>query len=116
MDTKNFKRSEFACPCCGENGTKDELIEALQELRDYLGYPIIVTSGYRCKKHNTKVGGVSNSQHMTGIAADIHVAEISTVELARAANEIPAFRDGGIGTYSTWVHVDIRKKRARWRG
>lgn len=116
MDTKNFKRSEFACPCCGENKTKDELIIALQELRDYLGYPIIITSGYRCKKHNAKVGGVSNSQHMQGIAADIVVDGLTTSELSRAANEIKAFRNGGIGTYSTWVHVDIRKKRARWRG
>lgn len=116
MDTKNFKASEFACPCCGRNEIKGELMEALQQLRNYLGYPIIINSGYRCKRHNAKVGGVSNSQHLYGIAADIYVAEISTAELSRAANEIKAFRNGGIGTYGTWVHVDIRKKRARWRG
>ena len=116
MEVKNFKRSEFACPCCGKNEVKDELLEALQELRDYLGMPVTVNSGYRCKKHNADVGGVSNSQHMQGIAADIVVDGLTTSELARAANEIPAFRNGGIGTYITWVHIDIRKKRARWRG
>lgn len=43
----------------------------LQPLRDHVGAPITIGSGYRCPKLNAAVGGVSNSQHMTGQAADI---------------------------------------------
>jgi len=44
----------------------------LEPLREAYGKPIYVTSGYRCPKHNAAVGGVKNSQHMAGEAADIH--------------------------------------------
>ena len=43
----------------------------LQPLREYLGEPVVINSGYRCPKLNDLVGGVSNSQHMKGEAADI---------------------------------------------
>lgn len=42
----------------------------LQPLRDYLGCPITITSAYRCSQVNKAVGGVANSQHLTGNAAD----------------------------------------------
>ena len=112
--TKDFSKSEFKCPCCGKNLIKKEIIDALQALRDLLGYPIIVTSGYRCIKHNARVGGVPNSEHTKGIAADIVVKELTPKEVATAAEMIPAFKNGGIGVYKTWVHLDIRGKSARW--
>lgn len=43
----------------------------LDQAREKLGMPITVNSGYRCPKHNAEVGGVANSQHMKGEAADI---------------------------------------------
>ena len=43
----------------------------LDPLREKYGKPIVVNSGYRCQKHNLEVGGVVNSQHMKGEAADI---------------------------------------------
>jgi len=43
----------------------------LQPLRDAYGKPITVNCGYRCKRVNDAVGGVANSQHLTGEAADI---------------------------------------------
>lgn len=43
----------------------------LEPIRARYGKPIIVTSGYRCPKLNTAVGGSNTSQHMTGAAADI---------------------------------------------
>lgn len=52
------------------------LVEAvLDPLRERYGYPIHVSSGYRCKRLNTAVGGAKTSQHMTGEAADIYVNE-----------------------------------------
>ena len=48
-------------------------MEVLQPLRDFLGKPVVISSGYRCPELNKAVGGVKNSQHMKGEAADIHV-------------------------------------------
>ena len=45
----------------------------LQPLRDHLGHGISISSGYRCPALNSKVGGVSNSQHVKGQAADINI-------------------------------------------
>ena len=48
-------------------------IHVLQPLRDAIGRPVYVTSGYRSAKLNARVGGVKNSYHLRGLAADIHV-------------------------------------------
>ena len=57
------------------NGAEENeraLVEAvLDPARERLGKPITVNSGYRCPLHNSKVGGVANSQHMRGEAADV---------------------------------------------
>lgn len=47
----------------------------LQPLRDALGCPIIINSGYRNPAYNESVGGVKNSQHLRGCAADIRPSE-----------------------------------------
>ena len=49
--------------------------EVLDPAREALGKPIVVNSGYRCPKHNAEVGGVKNSQHMKGEAADVCCAD-----------------------------------------
>lgn len=46
--------------------------KVLDPAREMLGAPIIVSSGYRSPKVNKLVGGVSNSEHLTGCAADIY--------------------------------------------
>src|SRR5574344_896818 len=46
----------------------------LEPLRNLLEKPIIINSGFRSKKVNEAVGGVSNSQHLQGLAADIRVS------------------------------------------
>ena len=75
---KWFKLDEFKCRCCESNGTLQAvsntkaLVEnVLDPARERLGRAITVNSGYRCPKHNLAVGGVKNSQHMAGEAADI---------------------------------------------
>ena len=118
--TKNFKREEFACKgvgCCGKSAPiSEELVNNLQTLRDRVGKSLTVNSGFRCKTHNARVGGEDNSMHTIGIAVDIAVpAGMTPDELAKIAETIPAFRDGGIGIYKSWVHLDVRKGKARWR-
>ena len=116
--TKNFSRNEFKCKCgkCTNNYIDIRLVKGLQALRNLIGKPIIINSATRCKAHNEAVGGVPNSQHVQGRAADIFVEGMTPESLARKAEQIDAFRDGGIGTYGTFVHVDVRGHRARWRG
>ncbi len=42
-----FDREEFVCQATGENEIEDELIHALDELREHCGFPFVITSGYR---------------------------------------------------------------------
>ena len=66
--------------------------------------PIIVTSGFRCEEVNRKVGGVTRSQHLTGQAADIHLANPSRfrqlVEFLKTCEYTDQLLTG-----STWLHV-----------
>lgn len=87
---KHFNLSEFfRSSAAAENGIKNEpsideraaivrninlLVDnVLDPVRDRVGDPITITSGYRCPQVNRLVGGVDNSQHMSGCAADFHV-------------------------------------------
>jgi len=113
--TRNFSKSEFACKCgCGTNHYNIKLVYALQELRDLIGKPIIINSAVRCKTHNQNVGGKPNSQHLLGAAADIKIKGMSTLILYGYAIQIERFKQGGIGLYDTFVHVDVRGSVARW--
>ena len=71
MITANFGLAEFQCPpTCGCNAQliDDDLIKRLQTIRDKLGGKIKITSGYRCVKHNKRVGGGKASKHLYGVA------------------------------------------------
>ena len=88
--SKNFTLEECISSRTAErmgidNVPKDEAVienmralclEVLQPLRDYVGAPIHINSGYRCKALNEAVGGVKNSQHCVGEAADIRIASL----------------------------------------
>ena len=119
---KNFSRIEFLCPCCKRDGIHPELVSTLQELRDNVAVPIHVNSSYRCPRHNRLVGGVRNSEHVLGLAADIVIAGMTAREMYHAAEKVKGFMDGGIGIYEPFdtvgggfVHVDVRDSGlARW--
>ena len=117
--TRNFSRREMACKCgcsvpTGIDANLQRLANALQELRDLAGVPLVVTSGYRCPRHNEAIKGARASQHTLGLAADIWSKYLTPQELYDLAEKIPAFANGGIGKYSRWIHVDVRNGRARW--
>lgn len=111
MLTEHFAESELACRCCGQlptDGISMALLLGLERLRSRIGdRPINITSGYRCPAHNRAVGGVWNSQHVKGTAADIYVDGMSVRELARICKQI----FDGVGTYvgDGFVHVDMRE-------
>lgn len=93
------------------------LAYSLQMLRDHVGRPVIITSGYRSVEHNTAVGGSPKSQHLVGNAADIKIPGIAPVVVAEIIQELiegKFMKEGGIGIYDTWTHYDIRGTAARW--
>lgn len=108
--SKYFDESEMVCHCCGQlpaNGISEILLAKLDELRERVGMPICVTCMYRCPEHNREVGGVPNSQHVEGTAADIYCDALSVEELADIAEQIGF---DGVGRYygQDFVHVDCR--------
>lgn len=115
--SQNFSRAEFMCKCgCHAVKVDTRLVTALQQLRDALNKPITINSAYRCPRHNAAVGGVANSEHPQGEAADIKVVGMTVRQLYAAAEKIPAFMNGGIGVYpeGDFIHVDVRRGKARW--
>lgn len=107
-----FDRSEFACHCGGKhcNGfpaePKEKLIRVADKVRKTLGGPATVSSGVRCSKHNSIVGGVSNSRHLTGRAMDFCVAGKSADQLLAEVNKHPEVRYA-YAIDSSFVHMDI---------
>ena len=114
--TKNFKVREFAC----SDGTdvifiSHDLVEILQKIRDHFGKPVNINSAYRTPGKNKQVGGAAYSQHLYGTAADISIAGVSPKTVAEFAETLLP-KTGGIGIYSTFTHIDVRKTKSRWNG
>ena len=103
--TKSFTEEEFECPCCGKVKIAMELVELLQQLRDVIKEPIIVTSGYRCQQYNESVNGFVRSPHLEGLAADIYCKGMDIYKLAGRADLI--FSRVGIYPDNNFIHVDI---------
>ena len=103
--TKNFTDTEFKCPHCNTIVYNFILVDRLQILRELLGEPIIVTSGYRCKIYNKSIGGYEESLHMEGLAADIKCRPETLPHLKELAKKV--FYNMGVGIYPNHVHVDI---------
>ena len=120
--TKNFSLKEFKCKDGSDipNNVLPNIIELannLQVLRDAIGKPITINSGYRSPKYNAKIGGVKNSQHVKGKASDLRVAGVTPKELALIIEgliEQGKMKQGGIGVYPNFTHYDIRGVKARW--
>jgi uncharacterized protein YcbK (DUF882 family) len=84
-------------------------------MRDILGRPLVVSSGYRCKKHNAEVKGREHSKHMEGLAVDISTEGWSESEKKRLYGLAEALEFGGFGRYENFTHLDVREgEPARW--
>lgn len=103
----HFHRREFRCPCCGVDTVDAELLELLEGVRDRFGFPVRITSGYRCETHNRHVGGSAGSYHLVGQAADIQVDRVRSKRVYAFLNQ--AYPDCyGIIEYPNHVHIDVR--------
>ena len=108
----HFDSSEFVCHCCGRGTVAPRLIELLERLRAKAGVPIHVNCGYRCPKHNAEVGGVPNSQHVEGTAADVTIPKISFDKAVELVRSLPFDGTGfypPVDSSGLWfIHVDVR--------
>ena len=112
----NFKLNEFACSD-GSDAVfvSPELVTVLQKIRVKFGKPVHINSAFRTAVKNKAVGGSPKSQHMYGLAADIHIDGVSPKEIASYAETLLK-NTGGIGIYDSFVHVDVRNVKSRWNG
>lgn len=111
---KWFWKSELQCKCgCGKYIPNKELLGVLDEVRDYFGVPVAITSSTRCEEHNDKVGGMETSQHLLGTACDIQVRGIEPSLVASYLEDKYPW-EYGIGKYYNFTHIDVREKKARW--
>jgi len=92
----------------------DKLIRIYMDpLREYIRGPIIITSGYRCRELNSIVGGVHNSEHLTGNACDFYAPGMS---LETAFNETVKFLKEGTPGWNQvikergWIHLGVSSK------
>ena len=90
----------------------------LQRVRNAMGRPLTINSGYRSPAVNKAVGGASRSSHMSGGAADISVRDMTAAQVRKLVQEAvnAGFTGFGFGTnqagVATFLHVDLGPKRA----
>lgn len=87
---KDFEPEEFKCTCghCTGYPTWMRQVELkhLQKIRDHFKVPMDITSGVRCAYENNRVGGVPNSGHLTGYAADFYAKGVTDTVANRTAS------------------------------
>ena len=111
-----FTREEFRCKCGGKYcggfpaEPKETLVRIADQLRKNLGTPIRVISGLRCPTWNSIQGGVENSQHMYGEAADICAVGCTQAQVEAALDRIGGVRYHYPIAGSSNVHFDIPKE------
>lgn len=124
MTLKYFSRSEFDSPDLKDSGDKmsGEFLEMLDEARGLAtevsgkDFPFKINSGFRTIEHNKKVGGIKNSPHTKGLAADISVTDSRSRYIVLNSLLLVGFTRFGIS--DTFIHVDLdiedRKQNIIW--
>lgn len=118
LGSEHFSASELMCHgawqghCnCGQDTAikvSTLLLQKLEELRASVGEPLALSCAYRCPEHNAAVGGVSNSQHVLGTAADVCCPDGMSV--SEFYQHVRSIGFDGVGVYydDQFIHVDIR--------
>lgn len=115
MLSEHFSKKEFACKCgCGEWDVDPQLVKICEGIRTEINMPLRVNSGRRCKENNTRAGGVPNSYHTQGKAADLSCALtpkklFESIKKLYEAGKLPGLEY--CKEYDWGVHIDTGKKR-----
>lgn len=104
IQLRHFSIDEFNCKCCGKNEMDYEFLQLLDHARTIAKIPFVITSGFRCEKHNKEIGGKPDSAHLIGHAADIFTHSLSDrFKIVKALLDV-GFRR--IGIAHNFIHVD----------
>lgn len=126
---KYFSLSEFLNSATAkrlhiDNTPSFEVVDNLNKLADYLdnirekvGKPILISSGFRCPVLNKAVGGVSNSQHQKGLAADLICTDMESLEkvLRETGGFDQLIKEHCKGSKSFWYHVSVAPRNGKPR-
>lgn len=126
---KYFTLSEFLNSATAkrlriDNTPSFEVVDNLNKLADYLdvirekvGKPILISSGFRCPVLNKAVGGVSNSQHQKGLAADLICADMESLEkvLRETGGFDQLIKEHRKDSKSFWYHVSVAPRNGKPR-
>ena len=121
MITANFSVNEMACRCgCGTSEMDPEFMRMLQELRDQMQGPLLVSSGRRCDHHNDAVSTAKNKKkgvHTLGQDSDILISGERAMLLFEKARKI-GFSGIGLSQrgphQDRFVHLDTKPRKALW--
>lgn len=114
MTWENFTRDEFQCTHCGENEIRDDLIDALQVVRTRCGFPLRVSSGYRCADHPAERRKERPGTHHEGVAADIAVSRGQAHRVLTEALGTGLFSGVGVSQKGDgrFIHLDMAEDSA----
>jgi len=108
---KYFKPQEFQDSRTGSLKIALELVRKLDQLREMLGKPIVINSGYRTPETNRLVGGSPTSSHLYGLAVDIKCLSSATRFSIIQNAMMLGFRR--IGVANNFVHLDIDPEKVQ---
>lgn len=118
QEIRYFSPEEFRCQCRNKgkpscdgwpHALQPLLVQLADRARAHFDQPITVISGLRCPEHNQAVGGVADSQHMYGEAADIYVWNTDPDRVLQWFRNQPEVRYAYRIPGSSNIHFDIPK-------
>ena len=105
---KYFHADEFRCQHCGKLGIEDRFAELMDKIREDCGFPILISSGYRCAEHPIEKAKLKQGAHTTGLASDLAVTgeqalKVVEIALKHGVRRIGVNQKGS----SRFIHLDI---------
>ena len=91
-----------------------ELANGLEKVRELLGHPMHISSGYRSLKVNSAIGSKPTSAHVKGFAADFTCPGFGSVsDVCHAIMDSTIDYDQVISEYGAWVHISFAPEMRR---
>lgn len=109
-----FDEKEFTAVGCKKSDMSVKLLEMLNRVREFVGFPLVLTSAFRSPASEKSCGRSGSSAHTKGMAVDIYCIDgVSRLAIVQAAFAI-GFRRIGIGPDFIHLDIDSTKSKAMW--